>query len=425
MQTKRSVIKLDNVGKRYVLYDNPFQQMLGYLGLRKRNLPQKQALDGVNFEIRKGEKVGIVGHNGSGKTTLLRLISGHTKPTSGQIQVGGEVQALMQRGYGFNDELSGLENVRNALVYNGIPQSELAEIETDIIDFVELDKFLHHPIKTYSLGMRARLEFAAATAIRPDVLVIDEVLGAGDGYFVRKCARRMKELVANTTLLLVSHSLDQIREYCDRVIWIDGGGLREDGSVDQVLPHYQSAMKERSTRALRGGNEVNVKGGRLSPDELNTLLRKVTSSYCVAGESNKIIAFGFGDTSDDYKVLETGDPFSLEMQVSIEHPARPVVLGWTKSGALVFRATMNETLQPGNSFFTLKSTRLEVGSGDYILVPALQLSGHEAAFVVGQMGLSLKIAETNWSDPPLVHLNGDWRSGPERKRICSKVSGWV
>ena len=250
MNRQKPAVQLRDAGKRFALYGSPLRQMLGYLGVGTRGVAYKQAVDGVYLTIAHGEKVGVIGHNGSGKTTLLRLITGYTRPTSGRVEVDGTIQALMQRGYGFNDALSGLENIRNALVYNGLPASMLAEAEADIVDFVELGEFLHHPVKTYSLGMRARLEFAAATAIHPDVLVIDEVLGAGDGYFVHKSARRMRQLVADTTLLLVSHSLDQIREYCDRVLWMDGGRLREDGPVDQVLGNYRRYMSERSARLL-------------------------------------------------------------------------------------------------------------------------------------------------------------------------------
>ena len=183
---QKPAVQLRNVSKRFPLYGSALRQMLGYLGIGANNVRYKKAIDGMNLTIDHGEKVGVVGHNGSGKTTLLRLINGFTSPTSGEIVADGSIQSLMQRGYGFNDALSGIENIRNSLVYNGLPAEALATAEADIIDFVELGDFLSHPVKTYSLGMRARLEFAAATAIYPDVLVIDEVLGAGDGYFVHK-----------------------------------------------------------------------------------------------------------------------------------------------------------------------------------------------------------------------------------------------
>ena len=129
MNRQKPAVQLHDVGKRFPLYGSPLRQMLGYLGVGTRGVRHKQAVDGVNLTIAHGEKIGVVGHNGSGKTTLLRLITGFTRPTSGRVEVDGTIQALMQRGYGFNDALSGLENIRNALVYNGLPAAMLAEAE--------------------------------------------------------------------------------------------------------------------------------------------------------------------------------------------------------------------------------------------------------------------------------------------------------
>ncbi|MFN7401520.1 MAG: ABC transporter ATP-binding protein, partial [Alphaproteobacteria bacterium] len=268
MRDAPAIITLKNVDKTYRLYGSPLRQMLGYLGLGTKNVPTQKALSNINLTVCKGERVGIVGHNGSGKTTLLRAITGYTALSRGTVEVIGSTQALMQRGYGFNDHLSGLENIRNAMVYNGLPKAAMAAAEADIVDFVELGEFLYHPLKTYSLGMRARLEFAAATAIRPSVLIIDEVLGAGDGYFVRKSAARMRGLMENTTLLLVSHSLDQIKEYCDRVIWMDAGIIREDGPTESVLNHYRHYMNARmaSLRNEAGAASPSILTPQASPD---------------------------------------------------------------------------------------------------------------------------------------------------------------
>ena len=172
----------------------------------------------------------------------MRIIAGLTQPSSGKIKSKGDIQSLFQSGFGFNKDLTGLQNIKNALIYNGFSPKKNKSKITEIIDFVELDQFINYPIKTYSLGMLARLEFAAATSLEPNCLIIDEVLSAGDGYFVNKCSTRMRNLVSNTTLLLVSHSLDQIKEYCDRVIWLDNGLLRKDGPTDQVLAEYRNHM---------------------------------------------------------------------------------------------------------------------------------------------------------------------------------------
>lgn len=428
MNRQKPVVQLRDAGKRFALYGNPLRQMLGYFGVGSRGVAYKQAVDGVNLVIERGERVGVVGHNGSGKTTLLRLITGFTRPTSGQVEVDGTIQALMQRGYGFNDALSGLENIRNALVYNGLPMSILAEAEADIVEFVELGEFLHHPVRTYSLGMRARLEFAAATAIRPDVLVIDEVLGAGDGYFVQKCARRMRQLIEDTTLLLVSHSLDQIREYCDRVIWMDGGRLREDGTVDQVLGNYRRYMSERSASLLRDGGSTLMQVGVMSAQKQAIFQGKLQAMFgSWGGSGGRVHSFAFDVGAGEIPglILETGDPLTLHLDVSLEHPMRPVVLGLTEDGGFMFEMEAGSMLQAGRHALTVQSERLEVGVGNYILVLALSTEGKEGYQVFDERQLGLQISATNWSDPPLVHLNGQWFSGDGRKPIDSKVNAWV
>lgn len=420
---RKSAVQLRNVSKCFPLYGSALRQMLGYLGLGTRNVRYKQAIDGINLTISHGEKVGVVGHNGSGKTTLLRLITGFTRPSSGEIVADGSIQALMQRGYGFNDALSGIENIRNALVYNGLPTEALAAAEADIVDFVELGDFLHHPVKTYSLGMRARLEFAAATAIHPDVLVIDEVLGAGDGYFVHKCARRMHQLVKETTLLLVSHSLDQIREYCDRVIWIDGGRLREDGPTDQVLANYRHYMNEQSSR-LRTAAPTAAQAS-VSARQHALLLEKVTAMFGLPAQGGCIEGFSYDGDAYHCLSIETGDPLALRISAILDKPMRPVVLGMTEDGGFVFEMAFDHILPAGQHEIVMRTGKTEVGVGNYVLIPTLRDIDGPGSLIIGECHLELQMAVTNWSDPPLVHFDGEWWSGASLEPIASKVNAWV
>lgn len=420
---QKPAVQLRNVSKRFPLYGSALRQMLGYLGIGARNVRFKQAIDGINLTIGHGEKVGVIGHNGSGKSTLLRLITGFTRPTSGEIHADGSIQALMQRGYGFNDALSGVENIRNALLYNGLPAEAMTEAEADVVDFVELGDFLHHPVKTYSLGMRARLEFAVATAIHPDMLVIDEVIGAGDGYFVQKCARRMRQLVEDTTLLLVSHSLDQIREYCDRAVWIDRGRLREDGPVDQVLANYRRYMSERSA-TLKTAAPTAAQAS-VSARQHARLMKKVAAMLGFSLGEGAIEHFSFD--GDEYHCLsiETGDPLALRLAAVLQKPMRPVILGMTADGGFVFEMEFDQMLPAGRHEIVMRTRKTEVGVGNYVLIPALRDPESPAAITIGQQHLELHMAVTNWSDPPLVHLDGEWRSGVSQKSIASKVSAWV
>jgi lipopolysaccharide transport system ATP-binding protein len=238
-------LEFAGVTKTYRLYGSLREQALDVLGIRipfvaKTKAVEFDALKGIDLKIYSGEQVGIVGRNGAGKTTLLKLLTGNFAPSSGTVAVNGTIQALMQTGLGFHPEFTGEENLKSALAYNGLSGQDLESALRDAIEFVELDQFLSQPFKTYSLGMRSRLQFAAATAIHPDILIVDEVLGAGDAYFSGKSAARMKQLTStNCTLLLVSHSMQQILQFCHRCVWIEAGKIVMDGPALEVVRSYE------------------------------------------------------------------------------------------------------------------------------------------------------------------------------------------
>ncbi|MBM3484537.1 MAG: ABC transporter ATP-binding protein, partial [Alphaproteobacteria bacterium] len=214
---------------------------LGGLKFWKRRRKRfHEALKGISFELRKGERLAVIGRNGAGKSTLLKLFNENFQPTLGHIEVNGTVQALLHTGLGFFPDFTGYENLRSSLLYNGLSPGELEGAIAEIVDFVELGEFLHQPFKTYSLGMRSRLQFAAATAIHPDILLIDEVLGAGDAYFTAKSALRVKALTGSgCTLILVSHSMEQVLQFCERAIWLEAGAIVMDGLALPVVRAYE------------------------------------------------------------------------------------------------------------------------------------------------------------------------------------------
>lgn len=259
-------IRLRDVRKEYRLYDSLSDQALDVLGLswlrfwRKSKYKTFVALNGINLDIRKGERIGIVGRNGAGKTTLLKLITGNFAPTSGTIDVNGNVQALMQTGLGFHGEFTGMENIRSALAYSGLPAQDVEAAIDDIIDFCELGDFIHQPMKAYSLGMRARLQFAVSTAIKPDIVIIDEVLGAGDAYFAGKSVARIERLTeSGATLLIVSHSMQQILQFSTKAIWIEHGDLMSVGlPLDIVNLYEENISKIERKKANRQGNGVKI-----------------------------------------------------------------------------------------------------------------------------------------------------------------------
>jgi len=242
-------ISLRDVSKIYKLHGSQSDQLIDVLGLQKFGFKTKTparefaALSDISIDVPRGHRIGIVGRNGAGKTTLLKLICGNFAPSSGEVEVNGTVQALMNIGLGFHPEYTGRENVEASLQYNGLGLDEYQQAMIGIIEFCELGQFLDQPFKTYSLGMQARLMFAAATAIRPDILIVDEVLGAGDAYFVAKSKTRVEKLVSSgCTMLLVSHSMQQVLELCDEAIWLDQGRIRMKGEAFLVVKAYEQFL---------------------------------------------------------------------------------------------------------------------------------------------------------------------------------------
>lgn len=242
-------IQLRNVSKIYRLHGSQFDQLVDVLrlqrfGFKPKSAPKEfPALDDISLDVPKGSRIGIVGRNGAGKTTLLKLICGNFMPTYGDLHVQGKVQALMSVGLGFHPDYTGRQNIEASLQYNGLAKMDRESAFHGIIEFCELGDFIDQPFKTYSLGMQARLMFAAATAIQPDILIVDEVLSAGDAYFVAKSKRRVEDLVSSgCTMLLVSHSMQQILELCDKAIWIEKGKIRMQGEAFEVVKAYEEHL---------------------------------------------------------------------------------------------------------------------------------------------------------------------------------------
>jgi lipopolysaccharide transport system ATP-binding protein len=249
-------VRLRGVRKVYKLYRNPayrLRDILGLLPADKRYYDEHVALHDVTVDIRRGEKVAIIGRNGAGKSTLLRLITKVIEPTSGSIDVKGDTQALLSLGTGFHPEFTGRQNVEAYLANFGITGAEAERMIRDVIDFAELEEYIDQPIKTYSTGMNMRLMFAASTTFVPDLLVIDEVLGVGDAYFQGKSFERIREICSarGTTLLLVTHDIYTASTLCERMIWIDHGAVLLDADSPTVLKAYDASIRQQEEARLR------------------------------------------------------------------------------------------------------------------------------------------------------------------------------
>lgn len=251
-------IQIEGAAKLYKLYGNRRDKILDAFGLsrfrwsRKSYYQEFWALRDLNLIVKGGERVGVIGRNGAGKSTLLKLIAGTISPTEGKITVKGRVQALLELGTGFHPEFTGRENIRASLAYQGLSDSVIRTKEQEIIEFAEIDEFIDQPIKTYSSGMGARLAFSTATAVEPEILIVDEILGAGDAYFAGKCVERMRRITEDSgaTVLFVSHDMGSIQRLCARTIWIDRGRVRMEGDTLEVIKEYQAMVREQEAARL-------------------------------------------------------------------------------------------------------------------------------------------------------------------------------
>ena len=249
------VIRATNLGKVYRLYTTPHHRFLDMLGLlrSKGKYTEHHALSGINLEIRRGEKVAIIGRNGAGKSTLLKLISNVSEPSSGTLEVNGDARALLQVGSGFHPDFTGRENVYGYLAYLGITGKEAEKRFSEIVDFAELEEYIEQPLKTYSTGMGVRLMFSTSTSVAPDILVLDEVLSVGDAYFSHKSFERIRDLSERngTTLLLVTHDVYSAARLCPRMIWLDRGHVLIDGASPTVITAYEDSIREQEEQRLR------------------------------------------------------------------------------------------------------------------------------------------------------------------------------
>ena len=252
MDEKRVMIDVDHVSIRFNLSNQKVDNLKEYfVKLLKKQLMFQEffAVKDVSFKVHAGEAWGLIGTNGSGKSTMLKAISGILAPYKGNITVNGSVAPLIELGAGFDQELTARENIFLNGCVLGHTEKFMKEHFDEIVDFAEIHQFLDSPLKNYSSGMRARLGFSIATMVKPDILIVDVILAVGDYKFRQKCEKRMKELLSGgTTLLYVSHSIDEVKRLCDHALWIDKGVERMQGNAVEVCDAYMQEMKQGQSR---------------------------------------------------------------------------------------------------------------------------------------------------------------------------------
>ena len=241
------MVKVSDLGIKFRMEKRRRSMVLSFLfersHNRKRLCDEFWALRHVSFTVERGETVGIIGRNGSGKSTLLRVIAGIYPPDEGKISVDGEVSTLFSLGTGFNPELSGRDNIYLNGVMMGLTKNKIDGIINDIIEFAELGDFIEMPVRTYSSGMRVRLGFAVAIHSDKDIVLIDEIMGAGDAVFRQKADAEMNRIIGERTVIIVSHSMATIEKFASKVIWLDRGVIAAMGEPGEVIEQYLAASK--------------------------------------------------------------------------------------------------------------------------------------------------------------------------------------
>lgn len=242
------IVSVKNISLKFKMEQNRANSLKEFcVRWLKRDLKSEDfwALTDVSFDVEKGDVIGIIGHNGAGKSTLLKVISGIMKPTKGTIEAHGNIVPMLELGSGFDMELSGRENIYLNGAILGYSEKFLNEKYDEIVTFSELGNFIEAPLRTYSSGMLARLAFSVACIVEPEILIVDEILSVGDADFQEKSRARMMELMTGgTTVFFVSHSLEQIREMCNKVVWLEHGKIQAVGKTEDICNMYEGAKHE-------------------------------------------------------------------------------------------------------------------------------------------------------------------------------------
>ena len=256
---KDNAIEVNNITKSFKIYHDRGKSLKEILVTRGRNKSEKrQILNGISFTVRKGEAIGLIGKNGCGKSTTLKLLTKIIYPDTGSINMAGRVSSLIELGAGFHPDMSGRENIYlNASIF-GLTRKEIDKKVDEIIRFSELEEFIENPVRTYSSGMYMRLAFSVAINVEADILLIDEILAVGDVSFQKKCFEKLKEIKdTGVTIVIVSHSLDQIERICDRTIWIENGIIKEEGLPSIVHKNYLNEMEKKRLERIQKENMGN------------------------------------------------------------------------------------------------------------------------------------------------------------------------
>lgn len=368
-------INVEHISKMYKLYRGRADRLKDALHLsRKKSYQEYYALSDVSFQVKKGETVGLIGTNGAGKSTLLKLITGVLTPSEGQIEVNGKISALLELGAGFNYEYTGMENIYFNGTLMGYTKEQMEEKVPKIVEFAGIGEYINQPVKTYSSGMFARLAFAMAINVEPDILIVDEALSVGDIYFQSKCFKKMDEIKRNgTTVLLVTHDMSSVVKYCDKVVVLNHGKVVKEGNPKEMVDIYKKILVNQYDETEETTeNKLSVKEGswmsQMSVNEENVLYG--------SGKA-RIVDFGFFDEKDQLTgMVLKKNTFQIKMKVEffedIEYPIFAFTIKNARGAEVTGTNSMFEKLEfpmakKGETYVVTFTQRAMLQGGDYLM----------------------------------------------------------
>jgi lipopolysaccharide transport system ATP-binding protein len=357
-------IQVTNLGKAYKQYPTRWSRLAEWLGLGVHHEP-RWVLQNINFDVEQGESVGIAGVNGAGKSTLLKIIADITKPTTGSVEVGGRISALLELGMGFHPEFTGRQNAYMSAQLAGLSSSEVDGKIDEIEAFAEVGDYFDQPVRTYSTGMHVRVAFAVATCVRPKILIVDEALSVGDAYFQHKSFSRIRDFrQEGTTLLFVSHDRNAIQSLCNRAILLEDGAVIKDGNPEEVMDFYNAIIAE------KGNSTVEVK--QLDNGKVQT--RSGTEEAQVEG-----IAL-YNARGEAVESVTVGEPVELRVKAKVVQALETLVFGYgikDRLGQVMYGTNTWHTKQvihnpqAGDEYLFTISFPANLGVGSYSVQIAL------------------------------------------------------
>ena len=363
-------IQVKHLDKMYKLYNKPSDRLRETLGF-KVPVREHYALRDVNFQVERGETVGIIGTNGSGKSTILKIITGVLNPTAGEVKVDGRISALLELGAGFNMEYTGIENVYLNGTMMGFSKEEVDARLQDILDFADIGDFVYQPVKSYSSGMFVRLAFAVAINIDPEILIVDEALSVGDVFFQAKCYRKFEEFKKmGKTILFVSHDLSSISRYCDRVILLNKGVKLEEGSPKRMVDMYKQLLVGQDPAKAEEKKEEQKESWsqqfQVNPNmlEYGTKLAEIVD-FAVLDDKNRCT-----------NTIEKGSSFRIRMKVVFHQDIQEPIMAYTFKDIKGTEITGTNTLfekksvehsQAGDSCTVTFEQEMFLQGGEYLL----------------------------------------------------------